>query len=155
MAKQPLVEVEVIGLDRLVRNLKDLPAPALATLLIDASSHAKRVAAEGVRGPVARSIQSQVTSTSARVFSLMSLARQRSIEEGRKAGGPLLHPDSLKRWISRVGYRESAMVLARLIRRRGVKGRFFMRAAIQSTQNVLPTMMKEMAQGVSKRFGRK
>ena len=154
MAEQNL-SATIIGLDRLNANLSDLTGPPLAKLLGDASDHAKRVAAEGVSATAARSIRSEVKPTSARVFSLMSLARTLSIEEGRKAGGPLLHPDTLKRWISRVGYRESAMVLARVIRRRGVKGRFFMRAAIQSTQNVLPTMMKEMAQGVSKRFGRK
>jgi len=85
----------------------------------------------------------------------MSEARSTSIELGRSAGGPLVHPDALRRWIARVGYPGTAFVLARQIKRRGVKGRFFMRAAIQSTQNALPGMLRRMAGDVATRFGRK
>ena len=154
MAEQPL-SATVIGLDQLNANLSDLTGPPLARLLTDAASHAKTVAAKGVSGTASRSMQSEVKRESARVFSLMSEARSTSIELGRGAGGPLVHPDALRRWVARVGYPGTAFALARQIRRRGVKGRFFMKAAIQSTQNALPAMMKQMAGSVAARFGRR
>jgi hypothetical protein len=154
MAEQPL-SATVIGLDQLNVNLSDLTGPPLAQLLTDASNHAKSVAAKGVSGTAARSIMTEVKPGSARVFSLMSEARSTSIELGRPAGGPLVHPDALRRWVSAVGYAGTPAVLARQIKRRGVKGRFFMRAAIQSTQNALPVMLRRMAGDVVSRFGRR
>ena len=141
MAGPPL-SIRIIGLDRYRRNLKDLTGRPLANLLTSASDHAKKVAAEGVGGTAARSIQSEVQPTSARVFSLMSEARATSIELGRPAGGPRLHPDS-------------PFALARHIARRGVRGRFFMQAAIRSTESVLPQLIGTMARQVESRFGRR
>ena len=146
----------VIGLDKLQANLKDLTGPPLAKLLGAASGHAKRTASEGLGGGVAsRSIQSEIKPGSARVYSLMSPARSTSIELGRPENGPLLHPGALRRWIAHVGYPDSPYVLAKHIQRRGVKGRFFMRQAIQSTQNALPGLLNDMAKGVERRFGRR
>lgn len=145
----------VIGIDRLKSNLKDLTGPPLAKFLTSASDHAKRSAASGLGGTAARSIMSEVKPGSARVFSLMSPARSTSIELGRPAGGPLLHPDSLRRWIARVGYSASPFVLAKQIKRRGVKGRFHMKKAIQSTRNVIPSLLANMGRDVERRFGRK
>jgi len=153
MAEQPF-GVTVIGLDRLNAKLSDLTGPPLARLLTSLSKHARAVAAKGVSGTASRSIQSEVKPTLARVFSLMSEARSTSIELGREPG-TLLHPDALRRWIAQVGYPGTAYVLARHIKRRGVKGRFFMRAAIQSTQSALPGMLRRMAGDVASRFGRR
>lgn len=147
--------IRVIGLAELQEDLRDLTGPPLAKLLHQAANHAKKVASEGA-GPVAgRSMMSEVKSDTARVFSAMSEARTTSIELGRAADGPLLHPDVLRRWIGRVGFAGTAFELARQIQRRGVKGRFFMRAAVQSTENALPGFMRDMAADVKGRFGKR
>ena len=155
MSRDEGLTATVIGLDRLKRNLDNLTGPPLAELLTGASSHAKKVAAEGVGGVAANSMMSEVRPGSARVFSLMASARTRSLEEGRRPGGALLHPDALQRWIRRVEYGLSPYVLAKQIQRRGVKGRFFMKAAVQSTQELLPGLIRDMARAVEGRFGRR
>lgn len=146
-------DIRIIGLDALQKDLRNLTGPPLATILTDASDHAKKVAKEGVGGVASRSLMSEVKPNSARVFSLMAEARTTSIELGRAPDGPLLHTDALRRWASRVGFSDSLFELARQIQRRGVKGRFFMKAAIQSTQNELPRLVREMAMNVKGRFG--
>ena len=153
MAEQ--LSATVIGLDKLRSRMGNLTGPPLAEFLNKASDHAKRTAAEGASGTAARSIQTEVRPTSARVYSLMSPARSTSIELGRPRGGPLLHPAALARWIKRVGYQQSPFVLARQIRRRGVKGRFFMKLAIESTRSRIPGLLSGMARDVERRFGRR
>ena len=148
------VQAEIIGIDRFTKNLKDLAGPPLAALLERASGHARKVATEGLPGAAANSIQSEVRSESARVYSLMAPARTISIEVGRKPGGPLMHPDALRRWVRRVGHQGNIFALARRIQRRGVKGRFFMRAAHQQTQNILPELLKRMGREIGQRFSR-
>ena len=125
----------------------------LADVLSAASENAQRVAAQGVGGTAAKSIMSDVSPTTARVFSLMSDARATSIELGRDAGGTPVHPEVLERWARRVGFSGSLYALARRIARRGVKGRFFMQAALRSTDALLPQLLRGMAVQVERRFG--
>ena len=148
------VDVQVIGLDKLGKGLGRLPKDAFPGILRGASEHAKRVASEGVGGTAARSIMAESSDTSARTFSLMSQARTISIEEGRKPRGELLHTDHLRRWSRRVGYSDSLFALARMIQRRGVKGRFFMREAHRSTLNILPGLMRTAGDEMRRKFGR-
>ena len=153
---EPMLTLTIKDKGKLARKFADLTIGPMATLLRQASDHAKNVAGKGIGGfPASESMVSVVGPTSARVHSLMSPARTTSIEEGRPAGGPLLHPNVLSRWIRRVGYPRSGFVLARHIQRRGVKGRFFMRAAIQSTQAVLPTLLNNMGKQIESTFTRR
>lgn len=149
----PEVSVQIIGLDKL-KGLGKLPKEAFPGILRAASQHAKTVAAEGVGGTAARAISSESSDTSARVFSLMSPARTMSIEQGRQAGGPLLHTDALRRWVQRVGFGESIFALARAIQRRGVKGRFFMRESHRSTLTLLPGLVRKAGEEMRRKFGR-
>ena len=148
------VDVQIIGLDKLGKGLGRLPKDAFPHILRSASEHAKRVASEGLGGTAARSITAESSSTSAKVFSLMSPARTLSIESGRKPGDPLLHTDALRRWVRRVGFGDNIFVLARAIQRRGVKGRFFMRESHRSTLTLLPSLMKQAGEEMRRKFGR-
>ena len=156
MAKQLPITIEVVGDRDARRRLKNLTGPPLTRVLKDASAHAQVVAKKGLLGSLAaNSITTEVKPTTARVFSMMAEPRVLSIEAGRAPGGNLIHPDALARWISRVGYHLGPYVLARHIQRRGVKGRFFMKAAIQSTRGQLPHLMRRMGRDVEKRYGRR
>ena len=147
--------VEIKGQEELQRKLQPgyLTASPLAGVLAAASANAQKVASVGVGGTAARSILSDVKPTSARVFSMMSDARATSIELGRDAGDTPVHPDVLERWARRVGFSGSLYSLARGIARRGVKGRFFMQAAVRSTDALLPQLLRGMAVAVERKFG--
>ena len=153
----PAFDIELSGFERLKRNTEDLIPGPLKNLLVTASLRARNVARQGVssNSPVARTILNEVQPMSAKVFSVMSENRTRSIEVGRQAGGPLLHTDALKRWIKRVGFSGSPFALARAIQRRGVKGRFFMQAAFKSARENLPRDLTAMGQEIGKLFGRR
>ena len=153
----PPVTIEVKGDRAYRRRLGDnLVGGALSRLLRDASNHAQDKAKKGLgRSVAANSILSEVRPTSARVFSMMSDARTASIEVGRPPGDPLIHPDALRRWARKSSYPYSVFKLAFQIQRRGVKGRFFMRAAIASTRSRIPELSRRMARDIEKRFARR
>jgi hypothetical protein len=76
----------------------------------------------------------------------MAAARSRSIEQGRKPGASVqsLLPGII-RWKEAVGHPDAGIVIARAIRRRGVKGRFFKRAAQDAVANAKPKFMATLA----------
>ncbi len=147
------LEVEIIGLERL-KNLPHLARDAFPPILRRAADNAQEVAAEGVGGVAAKSIMADVSDTSARVFSVMSPARTMNIELGRRRGERLVHTDALRRWARRTGFGGNLFSLAQGIRRRGVKGRFFMAAAHKSTLELLPSLVRSAGDEIRHRFGR-
>ena len=137
--------VRIVGLEALRRKL----APALweravANLLRDAATLAEREArgqAPKDTSALARGITSEAKPTTARVYTTLAYARV--MEEGRKPGGRMPPPDALRGWMRRHGMANVApFVLARAIARRGIKGRFFMRAAFQKVQRSMPALIE-------------
>lgn len=137
------IELHITGLEHVLSKLHpSLYRPALTLLLKDAALHAERTAREGApkdTSALARSITSEVKGTSARVYSTLAYASV--MEEGRRPGARMPPPQALLGWLGRHGIPASfAFVVARAIGRRGIKGRFFMRAAKQALSRALPGM---------------
>lgn len=98
---------------------------------------------DGGRGIAVRSIGSRVEPLQMRVFSAMAPARSRSIDQGRKPGQLWRSIFAqIIRWKAAVGHPDSAVDIAKGIQRRGVKGRFFKRAAVDAVNNALPGLLR-------------
>lgn len=154
------MQIEVQGVDDLNAKLTDpqMIAGPLKELLEEATSIGVKTAVEGVdggSGAAVRSISKEVLETSARVYSAMPRVRALNIEKGRPVGVPVeqILPQIIS-WKKHVGHPEPAIVIAQEISQRGVKGRFFMAAAKQKLEEVLPRLLGEMASKVQVRFGR-
>jgi hypothetical protein len=104
-------------------------------------------------GALKRSIHSAVKPTSARIFSNLNYAVP--VEYGRGRGKRMPPPNALHGWLRRHGIPVSAAyVVARAIGRRGIKGRFFMKAAVDAINMKLPFMLKRASGGVAKKWSR-
>ena len=122
-------------------------------LLKKASLFGERIAREGAPKDtvaLARSIVSEASESSARVFSPLNYALP--MEEGRRPGAPMPPPEALRGWARRHGFVGSLFVLARSIARRGIKGRFFLRAAKIKTEARMPEFLRELFQDVKGDF---
>jgi hypothetical protein len=106
-----------------------------------AAKLAEQKAREGAPGHVASSIQADVKGLDAEVRS--TLPEALPIETGRHAGARFPPPDALLGWAARHGFSGNVFVLARAIARRGIKGRFFMRAARDAVVRAWPQLTKE------------
>ena len=148
--------LELRGFEKVKAKLADpsLFANPLKEFFGVAARHGQRVARDGIRKgtrQAARSITSRVTPTGARVFSRMAAKRVQSIEQGRSPGDvPSLA--AIDRWARKVGHPDDAWVIAQGIRRRGVRGRFFLEAARQSIQQNFPGWIRDMGQAISRRW---
>lgn len=123
-------------------------------MLTEAARIGQRAATDrmdGGLGIAVRSVASRVEPNGARVFSAMATARSRSIDQGRKPGQPLksLLPGII-RWKQAVGHPDSAIAIAKGIQRRGVKGRFFKRAAVEAVNNALPELFGQVRRGATR-----
>lgn len=139
--------VELKGAQAVFRKLDpSLYQAAVAELLSSAATTAEAAARAGAAfdtGALARSITSQVTPPTARVFSTLGYAPV--VELGRAPGARPPPPDALIGWMARHGMTGDPWRLARAIGRRGIKGRFFMRAAAEVTRRALPGLTARAA----------
>lgn len=152
------LDFRYLGTDRVLRKLKpELYRPRVARALAEAAQVGQKAARSGFdsASPAVRAISTDKKPMMSRVFSAMPKKRTLSIEEGRRPGEPLLHPDALQGWMRRRGVSESVWTIARGIRARGVKGRFFMKAAHDKTAVAMPLLVKTMARLIAQDFGRK
>jgi glycyl-tRNA synthetase beta subunit len=125
------------------------------SLLKKASLFGERAAREGAprdTSALARSIVSESSESSARVFTPLNYAM--TVEEGRRPGAKMPPPEALRGWARRHGFQGSLFVLARAIARRGIKGRFFMKAATQKVNQKMPDWMRELFSDVRQDFER-
>lgn len=148
------VTIRVEGADRLQRKLRDpqVVAGPFGELLRTASREAQEVARRGAPGSVARSMQAEVHGLQAEVYSTHPAALP--IEVGRRAGAPMPPPAALEAWARRHGITAAPFVLARAIARRGIKGRFFLRAARQHLERRLPAYLRELGRDIERRWDR-
>ncbi len=150
------LDFRYLGTEKVLRKLRpELYRPHIAKTLAEAALTGRNAARAGFdRGsPAINAVSTELRPLTARVFSAMPKKRTVSIEEGRRPNEPLLHPDALRGWMRRTGAAVSVWVIARGIRARGVKGRFFMKAAREKTALGLPLLVKKMARRIEIDFG--
>lgn len=142
--------VTVEGIAELSSRMRDprmLEEP-MRELLTSAARIGQRAATDNIDGGLGlavRSVGSRVEPLQARVFSAMAPARSRSIDQGRKRGTPLKSLlAQIIRWREAVGHPDAAIVIAKGIRQRGVKGRFFKRAAVEAVNNAMPGLVADV-----------
>jgi hypothetical protein len=153
--------VTVEGVAETMAGLRDpqMLAEPMRELLTSAARVGQRAATDNIDGGLGiavRSIGSRIGPEQARVFSAMPTARSRSIDQGRKPGQPLksLLPGII-RWKEAVGHPDAAIVIAKGIQRRGAKGRFFKRAAVEAVNNALPALFGAVRAGASRWWNRR
>lgn len=148
--------VVIPGLDGFVRRL----TPALfRDFLVDVVTEATLVAEAAARqgspmdtGALARSWTSEVRGLSGRVYSTLGYAAV--MDQGRSAGARPPPPDALVGWMVRHGMiGVDPWVLARAISRRGIRGRFFVRAAVEATVAALPGIVQRSVARVEASWG--
>jgi hypothetical protein len=151
------ITVQLQGLDQLKRKLKPkLYEKAVANLMEDMAIIGERTAKQRAprdTGALKRSIHSAVKPTSARVFSNLNYAVP--VEYGRGRGKRMPPPNALHGWLRRHGIPVSAAyVVARAIGRRGIKGRFFMKAAVDAINMKTPFLIKVASGAIAKKWSR-
>ena len=146
--------VSVRGADAVLRKLTPaLYQPALEAFLTRLTLTAEATARAGAPTDTAalvRSITSQVTPPTGRVFSTLSYAPV--VEFGRAPGRPP-PPDALVGWMARHGMTGDPWRLARAIGRRGTKGRFFFRAAARAAQQAAPKLLGDAVAAIEQAWG--
>ena len=149
-------DIDMTGLDSLKRKLvpqiyREPMAEMFQTIAAIGERTAKQRAPRDT-GALKRSIHSDARPMSARIFSNKAYAKP--VEFGRRKGARMPPPNALRGWARRkLGNPNLAFVLARAIARRGIKGRFFMKAAHQAIMIKMPFQMKLLEKKVAERFG--
>lgn len=152
------VSIEVQNEEEIQRKLTpDLYLPATHTLLKDASTFATHEAQAGATrdiGAIAHTIQAEVrTPMEINVRSRHPGAL--SAEFGRHPGTAPPPASALAGWASRHGMGGLEFVLAKAISRRGIKGRFFLRAAREKLQRTeMPRLLRKAADEIERKWSR-
>jgi hypothetical protein len=101
---------------------------------------------------IARSFLTDVQPLGARVYSLNPGAL--AVEFGRKPGTPM-PAEALTAWAARHGLSGLEFPIARAIQRRGIKGRFFMRRALDRlVSSELPQLLRKAIGEIEQRWRR-
>ena len=159
MADEALsIQIEPLrGLGGRMKRLSEATRQETAVAIQQAAIIAEATARRGAprdTGALARSITSEVKGLSARVFSTRDYATY--VELGRSPGARMPPPAALEGWVRRhfgaspERARGLAFVLARAIARRGIPGRFFMRAAARKVTEQMPNLLAQAAARVEK-----
>ena len=151
------INIQMEGLDDLRRKLTPRTyEKAVATLMEDIAIVGERTAKQRAprdTGALKRSIHSDARPMSARIFS--NLAYAVPVELGRGKGKRMPPPNALRGWLRRHGKPQSAAyVVARAIGKRGIKGRFFMKAAADAIRFKMPSMVRRASDDIAKRWSK-
>ena len=149
-------DIDMTGLDSLKRKLRpELYREPMAEMFQTIAAVGERTAKQRAprdTGALKRSIHSDARPMSARIFSNKAYAVP--VEFGRRKGARMPPPNALRGWARRkLGNPNLAFVVARAIARRGIKGRFFMKAAHQAIMIKMPFQMKLLEKKGAERFG--
>jgi hypothetical protein len=146
--------IDTRGIDELMKKTKPaLYREPLAELFRDLGTTAQRTAiqrAPRFTGALQRSIHLDVRPLSARVFSNLNYAVP--VEVGRSRNRTPPPVPALRRWANSKGINVYALVKS--IGRRGIKGRFFMRAARQAVERKLPFQLKLAERRIAARWSK-
>lgn len=148
--------VQVIGAQSIIAKLDAVGylkpvAPLLNELSLVAQTAARNAAPKDT-GTLKRSIVRDLQPLMARVYSPLGYAPV--MEYGRAPGSAMPPPDALAGWAKRHGIPASALfVLARAIARRGIKGRFFMKAGTEAVTSAMPAAVAKAAAAIEAIWG--
>jgi len=153
------INIQMEGLDDLRRKLSPRTyEKAVATMMEDIAIVGERTAKQRAprdTGALKRSIHSDARPLSARIFSNLSYAVP--VEYGRKPGKPP-PVGALRGWGRRHGWNPYA--LAYVIgkygtkKRRGKRGRFFMKAALDIIRKDMPKFVRQASGDIAKRWSK-
>lgn len=98
---------------------------------------------DGGTGLAVRSVFSDAQAFNMKVGTTLPRARALSIDKGRPSGTPVRKLlGQIIRWKDSVGIDQSGWAVAEGISRRGARGRFFRRAALQAVEAELPRLIR-------------
>jgi hypothetical protein len=127
---------------------------AISRLALGVERKAKEGAPKDTRA-LMRDIRADIRPLEAKVHPPRQLEYFKVQEFGRRPGRRMPPPSALLGWLRRKGIDpRAAFVIARSIGRRGLKGRFYMRAAREWGQNAMPRELRVAASEIEKRFGK-
>jgi len=148
------LSIDTRGIDELMKKTKPkLYREPLATMFKELGTVAQATAiqrAPRYTGALQQSIHLDVRPLSARVFSILNYALPVEVGRSRNRTPPPVGP--LRRWANSKGINVYALVKS--IGRRGIKGRFFMRAARQAVERKLPFQLKIVEKKIAKNWER-
>ncbi len=139
----------------------ELLEPAIGRFLGRIALHGERAAKEKApvdRGSLRRRIVAESQGITATVSVVNAQVYDLTMDEGRRKGAPMppSGPTSqLAAWVRRKGIDTTPFVIARSIARRGIKGRFFMRAGKRAMKDSVPRESVRFFHDVEKRWARK
>lgn len=144
--------VRFVGLNNVLRKMdaEYLIAPAVEEMLRDAASEGERVAREGAPSEVAARIHGEISSFHSNIVSMHPASAP--IEYGRRPGAPMPPLSAIARWVAGRVPGAGVFVIARAIARRGVRGRFFMRAAERHLTTRSRAYAREASHTIEKRW---
>ncbi len=146
------MSVRLVGIDALLRKMQPdyLVAPAAHDMLERAGSEGERVARDGAPDSVAARMHTEVSSFHAEIVSMHPASA--AIEAGRRPGAPMPPESAIAAWAGGRLPRRAAWLIARAIGRRGIRGRFFMRAAAAHLRRRSRDFARDAANDIERRW---
>ena len=148
------LSIDTRGIDELMKKTKpELYRKPLAAMFEELGTVAQRTAIQRApyfTGALRRSIHLNVRPLSARIFSNLNYALPVEVGRSRNRRPPPV--GALRRWANSKGI--NVYALAKSIGRRGIKGRFFMRAARQAVEMKLPSQLKLVERRIAARWSK-
>jgi hypothetical protein len=150
-----MLDIKLSGLSKTKAKLtpKLVREPA-GRMIRNAATFAQREARAGLRdsSSVARSIAAEVHDLEAKV---RGSGAALAVEFGRHPGTPPPPASALRSWAATHGVEDFIYPIAQAISRRGIKGRFFMRAARQKLQSQeLPRLTNQAKREIETEWAR-
>ena len=140
-----MAEIEVEGAEDVAEALATPIGPSISKTLTHAAELAKTAAAGKSRSAmVSASLMTEVRPQSARVYSNLHPAVAGVIEFGRYPNKKRPPISAIQSWAAEKGVLTNVYAIATAIGRRGIKGRFFMRAGKKAVAGILPQLVEEM-----------
>lgn len=137
---------------RVLSKLGDrgIVARPMASMLREVGRQGQEVARQGAPDVVSRGIGYEASPSEATVFAVHPGVR--AIEGGRRAGSPMPPQSAISAWASARGLGHLEFVIARAIARRGIRGRFFMRAATEHIRRGMGAYLRAMGRDVEREW---
>jgi len=143
-----VAEIEIQGLAEVEARLKsDLFGKPLASMLSDLAKVGQRAAKAGA--PAHVQIRRSTQTLTAKVRAVSPRGDAATQEIGRQPGAKMPPESALAVWMATKGIpQELTFVIARAIKRRGSKGRFFMVRAESAIEDAMPERVERMAREI-------
>jgi hypothetical protein len=162
MAARVKVTAKVAGLREVQTRLTDPQAlnEPLKDLLTEGASighKAAKEALDGGTGKAVRALNQWVNPTFSRVTSAMPKARTKSIDKGRKRGGPMPPEGQITRWMQAEGLptdRGSVWKMRRLIKAQGVPGKEFLKQSRTAVADAMPRLRRDLDRKLEGKYRR-